>query len=175
MWIVLFVIVITVAICLSVAAVLLRDRDATTMESMRLPSKNKSVGAELTDPDLKTLLASPEVRLVMQSDHVDQRKLLAELNATSGQLKKNARSTVTFDRAVFRLRNMSEMMDRLGLDAETLARTNLNVRSVFRACQTCPADEVCHDWLVRAPKSFRRAPAFCPNAKRIARARLMTI
>jgi hypothetical protein len=145
------------------------------MKSMRRPSKNTSVGTELTDPDLKTLLASSEVRMVMQSDHVDQGKLLAELNATSGQLKKNARSTIMFDRAVFRLRNMSEMMDRLGLDAETLARTNLNARSVFRVCQTCPADEVCHDWLVRAPKSFRRAPAFCPNAKRIARARTMTV
>ena len=73
-----------------------------------------------------------------------------------------------FERAARRLSNMSEMMDRLGSDSKALGRRELDVRSVFRVCQNCSADDVCHDWLVRAPKSLGHAPAFCPNAKRFA-------
>jgi len=174
MWIALFGIAITVAICLIVAAVMMRDRDATISELTPLSLENASSRTDPIDPDLKTLLASPEVQLVMRADHVDKRELRAKINVISAQLQKNARSIFRFDKAVRRLRNMSEMMDRLGFDSEALARTDLNVRSVFRACQSCPADEVCHDWLVRASKSFKRAPTFCPNAERFGRARQVT-
>lgn len=114
--------------------------------------------------DLNILLASPEVRLMMRADDVDEGALLAELNAMSVQLRKNARAMFGFDRAVCRLQNMSEMMDRLGLGTRTRAQEDLN-RLIFRACQVCSADEVCRDWLSRAPNCIGRAPAFCPNTE----------
>ena len=174
MWIALFGITITIAICLTVAAVMLQDRAASITELTPLSLKNASLRTDPIDPDLKTLLASPEVRLMMRADHVNKHDLWAKLNVISAQIQKNVSSIFRFDKAVRRLRNMSEMMDRLGFDVEALARTDLNVRSVFRACQSCPADEVCHDWLLRASKSFKRAPAFCPNAKRFGRAKQVT-
>src|SRR5262249_28111104 len=72
----------------------------------------------------------------------------------------------TFDKTDRRARNMSEMMDRLGLDTDALAcrRLGLDLSSAIRTCQFCNADEVCRDWLARAPKSLAKAPAFCPNA-----------
>ncbi len=171
MWIVIFSIAIAVSICLVVAAIMMRDRDATSAELTAFSADNAAVRADAKDADLNSLMASPEVQSMMHADHVEMREILAELNAVSVQLQRNSGSVVTFDTAVNRLRNMSDMMDRLGFDAETLARTGLDVSFVFRACQICPADEVCHHWLARAPKSFKRAPAFCPNAERYARAR----
>ena len=85
----------------------------------------------------------------------------------------SANASSMFDKAVRRLRNMADMMDRLGFDEGALARSDLNVTSVYRACQFCPADEVCHDWLARAPKSLKHAPAFCRNRERFARAKQM--
>jgi hypothetical protein len=166
MWISLFVITIVIAVCVSVAAIMLRDRD-----TMGLPLRT-SIKTKPAEPDLETLLVGPEVRLMMRSDHVDKRKLLVDLKAisvSSVPRNKNATSILTFDKAVQRLHNMSDMMGRLGFDAETLARTKLDVNSVFHACQNCLADEVCHDWLARAPKSIKGAPVFCPNAECFAR------
>ena len=97
------------------------------------------------------------------------RELRTQPSAPAARLNEPASST--FAKAVGRMRNMSAMMDRLGFNAEALARQDLNVGSAFRDCQKCSADEVCHDWLARAPKSLARAPAFCPNAKRFADAR----
>ena len=79
----------------------------------------------------------------------------------------------TFDRADRRARNMSDMMDRLGLDADAFVhrRFGLDLSSAIRTCQFCHADEVCHDWLARAAKSSAEAPAFCPNATFFAQAR----
>jgi hypothetical protein len=79
----------------------------------------------------------------------------------------------TFDTAEKRLRNMSAMIDRLGLDPVMLARGRLghNLRSALRTCQSCSAEDVCRDWLVRAPHTLERAPRFCPNAERFARVR----
>jgi uncharacterized protein DUF6455 len=171
MWIALFVIVVAVSLGLCVAAIMMRGRDATTSESSRLSSADASPRTKPMNYELNTLLASADVQSVMRVDHVDKGELLMELDAMSAQLRKNAGPVVTFDRAVTRLRNMSEMMDRLGYDAETLARTDLNVGAVVCACQRCAAEEVCGDWLARAPKSFERAPAFCPNAERYADAR----
>jgi hypothetical protein len=79
----------------------------------------------------------------------------------------------TFDRADRRARNMSEMMDRLGLDTEAFAhrRCGFDLSSAIRTCQFCHADEVCRDWLARVAKSSAEAPAFCPNATLFAQAR----
>jgi hypothetical protein len=62
---------------------------------------------------------------------------------------------------------MCEMLDRLGLDAEMLARGRLanDLRFAVYACQSCGADQVCQDWLVRAPEWIDQAPTFCPNAE----------
>jgi uncharacterized protein DUF6455 len=79
----------------------------------------------------------------------------------------------TFDKANRRARNMSEMMDRLGLDPQTFAhrRLGLDLTSAVRICQFCIADKVCHDWLARAAKPVAKAPAFCPNAMLFEQAR----
>jgi len=79
----------------------------------------------------------------------------------------------TFDRADRRARNMSEMMDRLGLDTDTFAhrRLGLDLSSAIRTCQFCNTDEVCRDWLARSRKSLAKAPSFCPNATLFAQAR----
>jgi hypothetical protein len=79
----------------------------------------------------------------------------------------------TFDRADRRARNMSEMMDRLGLDIDAFAhrRFGLDLSYAIRTCQFCHADEVCRDWLARSAKSSTEAPAFCPNATLFAQAR----
>ena len=66
-----------------------------------------------------------------------------------------------------RWQNMCEMLDRLGLDAELLARGRLanDLRFAVCACQSCDADQICQDWLVRAPEWLDQAPAFCRNAE----------
>ena len=125
------------------------------------------------ESDLKTLVMSPEVQAIMRADHVEPHELLANLSAISVVRRRNIDSTVAFHRALRRLGNMSEMMDRLGFDAETFARTQLNIDPVFRACQACPTAEICHNWLVGAPKSLTRAPPFCSNAERFARAKMV--
>ena len=58
----------------------------------------------------------------------------------------------TFDKADRRARNMSEMMDRLGLDPDAFAhrRFGLDLSAAIRTCPFCHADEVCRDWLARA-------------------------
>lgn len=79
----------------------------------------------------------------------------------------------TLDRCDRRARNMSEMMDRLGLDTDAFARRRfgLDLSSAIRTCQFCNADEVWRDWLARAAKPSAKAPAFCPNASLFAQAR----
>ena len=71
------------------------------------------------------------------------------------------------DAASRRWQNMSEMLDRLGLDAGMLAhgRLAIGLRSAVSRCQSCDADQLCQSWLVRAPEWLDKAPAFCPNAE----------
>jgi hypothetical protein len=54
-----------------------------------------------------------------------------------------------------------------------LAPTDL--RFAIDTCQSCDADQVCLNWLVRAPGWLDKAPAFCPNAERFARMREMAL
>jgi len=65
-----------------------------------------------------------------------------------------------------RWRSMSEMLDRLGLDAAMLAQGHLEttLRSAARTCQSCDADLLCEAWLFHAPKQLDKAPVFCGNA-----------
>jgi len=170
MWVAIFSIAIAVSILLIIVAIIMRDRDPTSEKLTRFSPQNSLLQTAPVNRDLKALVASPEVQSMMHADHIKQHEILAQLSAVSMQRQRNATSVFTFDMAVHRLRNMSEMMDRLGFDADALARSELNMIFVFRACQKCPADVVCHDWLLRAPKSFERAPAFCPNAERFAEA-----
>ena len=174
MWVAIFSIAIAVSILLIIAAIILRDRDATSEKLARSSPQNSLLQIGPVDRGLKALVASPEVQSMMHADHIKPCEILAELGAVSMQRQRNATSVFTFDMAVHRLRNMSEMMDMLGFDADALTRAELNMSFVFCACQKCQADVVCHDWLLRAPKSFKRAPAFCPNAERFAEATHVT-
>ncbi len=77
-----------------------------------------------------------------------------------------------FQRPNYTIHNMAEMMWRLGLTALPAAQARkLNIRAVIGACLTCPAGELCSDWLEHAPNTFERAPAFCPNASAFMRTR----
>jgi len=80
----------------------------------------------------------------------------------------------TYD-ADHRWLNMCAMLDRLGLDAATLAHGRLasDLRSAVTSCQHCSADQTCQEWLVRAPEAVDRAPEFCPNADLFAAVRDM--
>ena len=169
MWISLFVVVIAVSICFGLAAILMRDGDKIKTKMTRLLSDKVFSRTDPIEQDLNIPLASSNLQLPVRADLIDRSELRTQPCTYSVQLHKPASST--FAKAVGRLRNMSAMMCRLGFDAKVLARRDLNVRSVFHDCQKCSADEVCHDWLARAPKSLARAPAFCPNAKRFAHAR----
>jgi hypothetical protein len=72
-----------------------------------------------------------------------------------------------------RWRNMCELLDRLGLDASKFGDGRLasDLRAAVSTCQSCGADQVCQDWLVRAPECVDKAPAFCPNAELFASVR----
>jgi hypothetical protein len=72
-----------------------------------------------------------------------------------------------------RLRNMAMMIDRLGFSADTLGREPLaaELKTAIRICRACTAEDMCRDWLARAPTAFADAPAFCPNQELFARAR----
>lgn len=72
-----------------------------------------------------------------------------------------------------RWQNMCAMLDRLGLDTSALAHGRLasDLRSAVTNCQHCGADQVCSDWLVRAPDTIEKAPVFCPNRELFASVR----
>jgi hypothetical protein len=74
-----------------------------------------------------------------------------------------------FDRFHDYLANLSEMMERLGIDPDDAMdeRTAQELETVIRACQRCDAADSCRAWLNRAPAAVSRAPAFCPGAERL--------
>ena len=67
--------------------------------------------------------------------------------------------------------NMAAMTGRLGLDTVPAAwPTGVSQLALaINTCQHCDAFDVCNDWLARAPKSIKAAPAFCPNAAEFSR------
>lgn len=70
-------------------------------------------------------------------------------------------------------RNIAVMSDRLDLPTVAAAwPTGVSQLALaVAACQRCDADEVCTDWLARAPAKIATPPAFCPNAATLARAK----
>ena len=70
-------------------------------------------------------------------------------------------------------RNFAAISDRLDLPTVPAAwPTGVSQLALaIEACQRCDADEVCTDWLARAPQRIATPPAFCPNAATLARAK----
>ena len=77
-------------------------------------------------------------------------------------------------------RNLAEMSARLGVApsqpkvAASAAAWPTGVSLLAQmvdACQRCDAEQVCSDWLARAPKKIATPPAFCPNADALKRAK----
>ena len=69
--------------------------------------------------------------------------------------------------------NIAVMSDRLGLPTVAAAwPTGVSQLALaVAACRRCDADEVCTDWLARAPARIATPPAFCPNAAMLTRAK----
>jgi hypothetical protein len=69
--------------------------------------------------------------------------------------------------------NIAAMSDRLDLPSVPAAwPTGVSQLALaVEACRRCDADEVCTDWLARAPAKIATPPAFCPNAAVLARAK----
>jgi hypothetical protein len=79
---------------------------------------------------------------------------------------------------------LAEVAARLGVDARRAPRPAASpgaspaawptgvslLAQMVDACQRCDADEVCGDWLARAPKKIATPPAFCPNADALKKA-----
>ena len=78
-------------------------------------------------------------------------------------------------------RHLAEMVERLGVESNPAASpvaspaawpTGVSLLAqMVEVCQRCDADEVCGDWLARAPKKIATPPAFCPNADALKRAK----
>ena len=102
MWIAFFAIAVAIAICLTVAAFMIRNPELMQTGMTRSSSEKGSLRTEPVEPDLMMLLASPEVQSMMRADHVDERDLLAELNAISAQLQKNTNSIFMFHKSARR-------------------------------------------------------------------------
>lgn len=76
---------------------------------------------------------------------------------------------------------LAEMAERLGVDTTQAPRpvaspaawpTGVSLLAqMVDACQRCDADQVCGDWLARAPDKIATPPAFCPNADALKKAK----
>ena len=61
-------------------------------------------------------------------------------------------------------RNFSAMVEKLGVTVPAAWPSGLSqFTQAYEACQRCDADEVCADWLARAPEFIQSPPEFCPN------------
>jgi Family of unknown function (DUF6455) len=71
------------------------------------------------------------------------------------------------------VRNMAKMSERLGLSTVPAAwpASISQLAQAIDACQRCDADELCNDWLARAPQIVKLPPEFCPNAAELNRAK----
>lgn len=82
-------------------------------------------------------------------------------------------------------RNLNEMGKRLGVDPVRAARPVASPASspaawptgvsllaqMVDACQRCEAEDVCNDWMARAPDKIATPPEFCPNADALKKAK----
>ena len=64
------------------------------------------------------------------------------------------------------LTNLSRMLEQLGIDPDKVARFlgTTDLAAAVRACELCPATEVCQDWQARGSASVQQLMGFCPNA-----------
>jgi hypothetical protein len=71
------------------------------------------------------------------------------------------------------VRNMAKMSERLGLSTVPAAWPAgvSQLAQAIDACQRCDVDELCSDWLARAPQTVKLPPDFCPNAAEFTRAK----
>ena len=66
--------------------------------------------------------------------------------------------------------NFSKMAEKMGVTVPAAWPTGMaQFAQAYEACQRCDADEVCADWLKRAPDSIQLPPEFCPNADEFTR------
>lgn len=72
-----------------------------------------------------------------------------------------------------RVRNMGQLMRRIGLDFETFSwrREGRDMSEAVRICRVCPSVEPCNQWLRGTAGGADGIPQFCPNATRFARAK----
>ena len=87
----------------------------------------------------------------------------------------NHKRTAPAAAQIFPAQQLAEVSARLGRDpapspraASWPAGVSLLAQMVD-ACQRCDAEDVCSDWLARAPKKIASPPAFCPNADALKR------
>jgi uncharacterized protein DUF6455 len=74
------------------------------------------------------------------------------------------RETVMMSAATeYRLTDVSEMMERLGIDPNggVVPRLSLLYATASHRCGSCPSRRACRDWLDRIPGSVSLAPQFC--------------
>jgi hypothetical protein len=59
-----------------------------------------------------------------------------------------------------------KMMEKLGIEpgSSVTPRLSLTYATAVRRCELCPYQEICRNWLDRAPASIGSAPQFCPDA-----------
>lgn len=94
---------------------------------------------------------------------------------------KHQRTTKLAPSQSYPARNLDEMGKRLGVDPVQAARPATSpatwptgvslLAQMVDACQRCEAEDVCNDWLPRAPKAIAAPPAFCPNAEALKKAK----
>ncbi len=91
----------------------------------------------------------------------------------------NHKRTAAAAPQIFPARQLAEVGARLDRDFVPAPRVAAKAASwpagvsllaqMIDACQRCDAEEVCSDWLARAPKKIATPPAFCPNADALKR------
>jgi hypothetical protein len=75
---------------------------------------------------------------------------------------------------------LADLVERLGIESKQAPRAAASpaawptgvslLAQMIEVCQRCDADEICGDWLARAPKQIATPPAFCPNADALKKA-----
>lgn len=74
-----------------------------------------------------------------------------------------------------KIRNMSAMLSRIGIDPAVLAQRPLGTifTTSMRACLACPNGDICTAWLDQARGPIDHVPEFCPNGRRFERTRML--
>jgi len=66
---------------------------------------------------------------------------------------------------VFRHDDSAELAELIKTVPAAWPHSGSGLARTISACSTCPAHEVCRDWLAHAPDRIHQVPPFCPNAK----------